>query len=75
MIEWLQKKGGYTSNGIMTCYKSLGLTIDERNELLQLRADIKNYRDLDANNHENEHDDDNHSAQSQESVKTIINKF
>ena len=36
MIEWLQKTGGYTSNG---------LTYDEKRELEQLRIDIGVYRD------------------------------
>ena len=36
MIEWLQKTGGYTSNG---------LTYEEKRELEQLRIDIGVYRD------------------------------
>ena len=48
----------------------LGLTLDERNELQQLRLDIKKYRDLEAaaNDHNEDHDLDNHSVHSQESV-------
>ena len=38
-IEWLMKKGGMTSNG---------LTIDERNELINLRNELKKYRELEA---------------------------
>ena len=37
MIEFLQKKGGYTTSG---------LTIDEKNELQELRKEIKKYREL-----------------------------
>lgn len=52
MISWLQKEGGYTSNG---------LTIEERNELEKLRSEIKKYREMEA------HEQDNHSQKSQES--------
>jgi cAMP-dependent protein kinase regulator len=37
MIEFLQKKGGYTTSG---------LTINEKNELQELRKEIKKYREL-----------------------------
>lgn len=41
MIDFLQKTGGYTSNGI---------TLDEKRELERLRVEIKKYRELeDAN--------------------------
>jgi cAMP-dependent protein kinase regulator len=55
MTEWLQKKGGYTSNG---------LTIEEKKELTTLRATIKNYRELESNTCNTENDD----AQSQHSA-------
>lgn len=55
MINWLQKQGGYTSNG---------LTIEERNELEKLRSEIKKYREMDADNQDN---DDTKSQKSQES--------
>ena len=45
MIDYLQKLGGYTSNGI---------TIDEKKELERLRCDIKKYRDM-----EDEHKEEN----------------
>ena len=50
MIEFLQKKGGYSTSG---------LTINEQNELQELRKEIKKYRDLEkaileAENEENE---------------------
>ena len=50
MIDFLQKKGGYTTSG---------LTINEQNELQELRKEIKKYRDLEkaileAENEENE---------------------
>jgi cAMP-dependent protein kinase regulator len=41
MIDYLQKLGGYTSNGI---------TIDEKKELERLRCDIKKYRDIEEEN-------------------------
>jgi len=41
MITWLQKEGGYTSNG---------LTIDEKNELERLRNEIRKYREMEAHN-------------------------
>lgn len=37
MIEWLQKFGGYTLNG---------LTVEEKKELEQLRSEVKKYREL-----------------------------
>jgi len=45
MIDYLQKLGGYTSNGI---------TIDEKKELERLRCDIKKYRDKDEENKDND---------------------
>ena len=50
MIDFLQKKGGYSTSG---------LTINEQNELQELRKEIKKYRDLEkaileAENEENE---------------------
>jgi hypothetical protein len=50
MIKWLQKKGGYTANGNISSYNIIGLTIEERHELEQLRQSIKKYRELDGNN-------------------------
>ena len=49
--------------------------MDERDELLQLRLDIKKYRDLEAaaNEHHEDHDLDNHSVHSQESVFYLFN--
>jgi cAMP-dependent protein kinase regulator len=41
MIEYLQKLGGYTSNGI---------TIDEKRELETLRKEIKKYREMEETN-------------------------
>lgn len=41
MIDWLQKTGGYTSNG---------LTLDEKKELEKLRIDIGDYRKRDIQN-------------------------
>lgn len=59
---------------IIFTMNKIGLTVEERKELLQLRAEIKKYRELDHNNQENEdHDEDNHSAQSEESVNKYIN--
>ncbi len=52
MINWLQKQGGYTSNG---------LTIEEKSELERLRVDIKKYREMDADN-ANEDTKSEHSA-------------
>ena len=37
MIQFLQKTGGYTSNG---------LTMDEKKELEKLRLEVKKYRDM-----------------------------
>jgi hypothetical protein len=61
MINWLQKYGGYTSNG---------LTLDEKTELERLRSEIKKYRDLEA---ENNTQDDTGSQKSNNTVKTIFN--
>ena len=44
--------------------KWIGLTIEEKNELAQLRNEIKKYRDLDAENT----NDDSKSNKSHESV-------
>lgn len=41
MIDWLQKTGGYTSNG---------LTLEEKKELELLRKEIKKYRDMEGIN-------------------------
>lgn len=43
-IDWLMKRGGYTAN----C-----LTVDERHELLNLRKEIKNLRELEAEHKKN----------------------
>ena len=53
MIDFLQKKGGYSTSG---------LTINEQNELQELRKEIKKYRDLEkaileAENEENENEE------------------
>jgi len=42
-MDWLMKKGGYTING---------LTIDEREELLSLRKELKKYRELHEENND-----------------------
>jgi hypothetical protein len=71
MIDWLQKTGGYTSNGIIIYLKILhylGLTIEEKNELIKLRSEIRKYRDMESTNHEEE---DNRSQNSAESVNII----
>ena len=52
MIEYLQKLGGYTSNGI---------TIDEKKELERLRVEIKKYRELEENHNERTKNEDEHN--------------
>jgi hypothetical protein len=59
MINWLQKQGGYTANGKESFYYSIGLTIEEKNELERLRHEIKRYRELEGFNQ-----DDNKSENS-----------
>ena len=54
MISWMQKQGGYTSNGKINFLFHLGLTIDEKTELERLRIEIKYYRDMDVANHHEE---------------------
>jgi cAMP-dependent protein kinase regulator len=54
MIDYLQKLGGYTSNGI---------TIDEKKELERLRVEIKKFREME--DHEN-HEDHEHSFTDEE---------
>ena len=63
MIEFLQKKGGYTSSG---------LTIEEQNELQELRKEIKKYRDLEkaileAENEENEENENEEKEENENS--------
>jgi hypothetical protein len=65
MINWLQKEGNYTSNGILKLI--LGLTRDEKSELEKLRQEIKKYREMDSENT----NEDSRSHKSHESV--IIN--
>jgi cAMP-dependent protein kinase regulator len=43
MINWLQKTGGYTQNG---------LTIEEKRELEQMRKEVKQYREMEGNDGE-----------------------
>lgn len=50
MIDYLQKLGGYTSNGI---------TLDEKKELERLRVEIKKFREMDENDKQD--DPQNHS--------------
>jgi cAMP-dependent protein kinase regulator len=45
-MDWLMKKGGYTING---------LTIEERDELLGLRKELKKYRELHEKNNNGNH--------------------
>eukprot|EP00340_Litonotus_pictus_P001128 CAMPEP_0170518338 /NCGR_PEP_ID=MMETSP0209-20121228/4048_1 /TAXON_ID=665100 ORGANISM="Litonotus pictus, Strain P1" /NCGR_SAMPLE_ID=MMETSP0209 /ASSEMBLY_ACC=CAM_ASM_000301 /LENGTH=385 /DNA_ID=CAMNT_0010803861 /DNA_START=51 /DNA_END=1208 /DNA_ORIENTATION=+ len=47
MIDYLQKLGGYTSNGI---------TIDEKKELERLRVEIRKYRDMQEHDNKEQHD-------------------
>jgi hypothetical protein len=62
MINWLQKEGNYTSNGILQLI--LGLTRDEKSELEKLRLEIKKYREMDSENT----NEDSRSHKSHESV-------
>ena len=55
MLDWLQKSGGYTANG---------LTIEERKELETLRKEIKNYREM--SQHDNKKEEDVHSDEDDE---------
>jgi len=67
MIEWLQGKGGYTSNG---------LTAEEKSELEQLRRDIQVYRERDEGNdaQSNESDEDSVNAQEEKETENNILK-
>lgn len=51
MIDWLQKTGGYTANG---------LTIEEKKELESLRKEIIKYREMES--HESKKDEEEHSV-------------
>jgi hypothetical protein len=64
MIEFLQKKGGYTTSG---------LTINEQNELQELRKEIKKYRDLEKAilEAENEENEENEKEENENSKKKI----
>ena len=62
MIEFLQKKGGYTSSG---------LTIEEQNELQDLRKEIKKYQELEkaileAENENEEEEEENEENEEKE---------
>ena len=62
MIEFLQKKGGYTSSG---------LTIEEQNELQDLRKEIKKYKELEkaileAENENEEEEEENEENEEKE---------
>ena len=62
MIEFLQKKGGYTSSG---------LTIEEQNELQDLRKEIKKYQELEkaileAENENEEEEEENEENEEEE---------
>ena len=62
MIEFLQKKGGYTSSG---------LTIEEQNELQDLRKEIKKYQELEkaileAENENEEEEEENEEKEEKE---------
>jgi hypothetical protein len=71
MIDWLQKKGSYTSNGIhINYYFPKGLTLEEKEELYNLRSQIQKYRELD--NQNTQENEDNISQHSEESVMTNI---
>ena len=48
MISWLQKYGGYTTNG---------LTVDEKKELESLRIQVKKYREMENNNNKEQDSD------------------
>ena len=59
MLEYLQKLGNYTTNG---------LTVEEKNELEELRKQVKDYRQREGqidedNNHESDEDEDSDSDQ------------
>lgn len=57
-MDWLMKRGGYTING---------LKIEERDELLRLRKELKKYRELQEQNNEGnnslDEDEDEHSEE------------
>ena len=57
MIDWLQKTGGYNSNG---------LTIKEKDELDNLRKEVIKYRQEDANNNSNQNEENTSSEESDE---------
>jgi len=65
-MDWLMKKGGYTING---------LTIDERDELLNLRKELKKYRELHEKNNDGNHsfdeDEEEHSDDEAEQAPEV----
>lgn len=65
-MDWLMKKGGFTING---------LTIEERDELLRLRKELKKYRELhEQNNNGNnsfDEDEEEHSDEEDEQVAEV----
>jgi len=62
MIEWLQKKGEYTANG---------LTKTERLELDLLRREVRRYREMDEH-HEATKNEEEVNKTPEPSVNTII---
>ena len=70
MISWLQKYGGYTTNG---------LTVDEKKELETLRIQVKKYREMENNNKEQESDksfsDDNDDDDVDKNLDNILDRM
>ena len=70
MIDWLQKSGGFTANG---------LTIEERLELENLRRDIMKYREMSQNekdiNKEDDHSDDDEDDDDDEAPEINLKKI
>jgi cAMP-dependent protein kinase regulator len=66
MIDYLQKLGGYTSNGI---------TIDEKKELERLRVEIRKFRELEENEiKDNNHHDHSFTDDEEDDVDDHIDK-
>jgi cAMP-dependent protein kinase regulator len=61
MLDWLQKSGGYTANG---------LTIEERRELENLRKEIIKYREM--AQHENKEEEDVHSDEDEDEDEEVV---
>jgi cAMP-dependent protein kinase regulator len=62
-MDWLMKRGGYTING---------LTIDEREELLQLRKELKKYRELHELNNDGDQSFEEDEELTDEEVENVI---